>query len=430
MRARNRMIKPAFFQHGDLFDVEIAFKAPARIVYSGLWCWTDRERRFEWNPAVLKLNILPYDACWQNCGRARCSCTMERALEALLAGGFIYQYQVAGRLYGFLPTLTKHQSINRNEAESDIPAPSDEQMRQIELDIERRALSGGFHMYRDASTEMHMHAHAEQKSAPEPAPEAAGIGMHMHSDGKGKERDGEKREDQKLVEQQAARQPEQPEISSDAPEQPESAPEPATAPEAAPDGALAGDRVPERQPASSALILAPAQKLQKARALPLPAIKGKATVEKIEQRLAQVSAEIAEGRRAMLNKSQQRELLAEIVFTYWTLKHGHRRAIFDRARAAKIESRLIENDNDISELFYTLDGALKDRAIQGQMHDGDQKYDGIETIFRNRSQVERLAKLIPAYRKDIPHPEVEKYREAFNIHSDSNGDHSDGEGKS
>jgi hypothetical protein len=427
------MVKPSFFQHGDLYDLEAATGVPVRLTYEGLWCWTDRECRFEWNPEFLKLNILPYDKCVKNCGRARCYCTMSIALDALWQGGFIFKYQVAGKSYGLLPTLTKHQSINKNEAASECPAPPPE----IYQEIEQRALDGGFHMYRDASSETHRNADA-------------GSEMHMHLDGKGKERSGtEREEDQKHVEQPAAQRDavdaladslgisraelerrigldtfvegagwEGPKDLSD--ESMRATQEQIQQDlDRVRDDAIAAAAAAAHKPGSA--LMAPEQKLPARRAAqPLPRIAGKATVERIEARLAAVGAEIAEGRRRALTKQQQRELFAEIVFTYWVMQHGHKKAIFDKKRAARIEARLEENEDDLSELFYAVDGGLKDKAIQGQMHDGDQKYDGIETIFRDRAQIERLARQIPAYRKDVPHPQVEKYREAFNINSDIN----------
>jgi hypothetical protein len=147
----------------------------------------------------------------------------------------------------------------------------------------------------------------------------------------------------------------------------------------------------------------------------LPAISEPRTVQKVVERIALVNAELLEGARTRLANQQRRELMAEMVFAYWALKHGHQRALFDVKRRNRIVSRLEENDEDVGELFYAVDGALSDRAIQGRMpgDDGAAKYDGIETIFRDRAQVERLASLKRNYRAGAPHPMVEKYAAAF-----------------
>jgi hypothetical protein len=59
--ARIRTIKPAFFRHRVLFDLERTSGLPLRIAFAGLWTVADRAGRFRWRADELKLDCLPYD---------------------------------------------------------------------------------------------------------------------------------------------------------------------------------------------------------------------------------------------------------------------------------------------------------------------------------------------------------------------------------
>lgn len=115
MRARIRTIKIELFQHGELYDAEIAEGLPLRLGFAGLWCMADREGRFEWKPRELKLYILPHD-----------SVDFSRVLNALASHGFLVRYEFAGRTYGWIPGFTRHQVVNNREEASRLPAPPEE----------------------------------------------------------------------------------------------------------------------------------------------------------------------------------------------------------------------------------------------------------------------------------------------------------------
>ena len=88
-------------------------------------------------------------------------------------------------------------------------------------------------------------------------------------------------------------------------------------------------------------------------------------------------------------------LATDTVFAYWQAKLGHPQAILDRQRRARLEARLRENGGDVSELLYAIDGALRDDWIMGRDPKAQRRYDGIETIFRDRGQVERFVATVP-----------------------------------
>jgi hypothetical protein len=117
---RIRTVKPAFFQHGDLYDAEAALSKqegthdPLRLAYEGIWCAADREGRFDWKPRELKQNILPYDPV-----------DFSKILEVLLAGGWIRRYFHRGRAYGLVIEFLTHQQINNREQPSTRVAPED-----------------------------------------------------------------------------------------------------------------------------------------------------------------------------------------------------------------------------------------------------------------------------------------------------------------
>lgn len=120
---RIRTIKPEFFLHEALFELEKDTGLPVRLAYIGLWCAADREGRFKWEPRKLGIQIMPYDGL--NFGQI---------LEALADSECIVRYGQNGE-FGFIPSFLKHQCINQREAASKLPDPS---------------------------TETHVHAHAEK----------------------------------------------------------------------------------------------------------------------------------------------------------------------------------------------------------------------------------------------------------------------------
>lgn len=110
--ARIRTIKPDFFKHEDLFDLEQETGLPVRIAFAGLWTVADRDGRFEWKPRTLKTDVLPHDPV-----------DFAQVLDALETRGFLNAYEVDGRRYGVIPSWDRHQVINNRESQSVLPPP-------------------------------------------------------------------------------------------------------------------------------------------------------------------------------------------------------------------------------------------------------------------------------------------------------------------
>lgn len=109
---RIRTIKPEFFLHEALFDLEQETKLPIRVSFAGLWCAADREGRFCWQPRKLKAQIVPYD-----------NVDFSRVLHALTTRGFLVKYASQGVEFGCIPTFHEHQFLNAREKPSIIPPP-------------------------------------------------------------------------------------------------------------------------------------------------------------------------------------------------------------------------------------------------------------------------------------------------------------------
>lgn len=135
-----------------------------------------------------------------------------------------------------------------------------------------------------------------------------------------------------------------------------------------------------------------------------------ATLAEVAETLAAVSAATTLKQRNALHQ----RACAGLVFAYWQAKFDHPRALLDRKREARIVARLRENEGDVGELLYVLDMAAKDPWTTGEDPKAGRPYDGIETIFRDRSQVERFAERSAAYRAGKPHPTAVKYLGATN----------------
>jgi chorismate mutase len=103
---------------------------------------------------------------------------------------------------------------------------------------------------------------------------------------------------------------------------------------------------------------------------------------------------ISESFQAITDQAREtdirRRAAAEILFAYWAAKTSRNGNVFyDEKRESRLVSRLRENDDNLSELLFVVDGALKDDFLAGR--ETGKKQLRIETIFRDRSQVERLS---------------------------------------
>lgn len=112
MRARN--IKPGFFENEQL--AELPFEA--RLLFAGLWCYADREGRFEWRPKRIKALLFPYDV-------AITPDVIECHLMSLHVMTLILQYKSEENLFGLIKNFKKHQKPHPHEAKSILPDPFD-----------------------------------------------------------------------------------------------------------------------------------------------------------------------------------------------------------------------------------------------------------------------------------------------------------------
>ena len=108
---RIRTIKPELARHELLFELERETGLPIRFAWALLPTVCDREGRFRWRPRDLKLDILPYDEC-----------DFSRVLDAWLTRGQVVKYRVGRDWFGWIPTFTKHQSVNNKEPPGSLPS--------------------------------------------------------------------------------------------------------------------------------------------------------------------------------------------------------------------------------------------------------------------------------------------------------------------
>lgn len=112
--ARIRTVKPSFYRHEALQDLERAHAhARPMLVFQGLWGHCDKHGVFAWKPRQLKLDILPF-----------LDFEMADTLDVLQDSGFIRQFTVNGQPYGYIPTFNEHQRINGKEARDKSTMPA------------------------------------------------------------------------------------------------------------------------------------------------------------------------------------------------------------------------------------------------------------------------------------------------------------------
>jgi hypothetical protein len=114
VRGRSRTIKPELYDDERLADLELKTGLPLFRIFTGLWCFADREGRFEWSPRSLRGKIHP---CWDG--------DFGAALESLASASYIIRYTVNGKDYGYVRTFKEHQPIHPREPRSLLPGPSE-----------------------------------------------------------------------------------------------------------------------------------------------------------------------------------------------------------------------------------------------------------------------------------------------------------------
>jgi hypothetical protein len=102
--ARIRYLKPGFFDDTELAELS----RDARMLYAGLWCYSDRDGISEDDPKLIKRNIFPYDD----------DLTIKAItalLDEIVLGGFLRRFTYDGKKYFYCPTLSKHQNFHKDE---------------------------------------------------------------------------------------------------------------------------------------------------------------------------------------------------------------------------------------------------------------------------------------------------------------------------
>lgn len=129
--ARIRTIKPEFFRHEELQDIELANPGKyAMLVFAGIWGHCDSKGRFEYRPRQLKLDILPFIPF-----------DMSETIQILCDAGMIVLYSVDEKRYGFIPTFEKHQRLSGKEANEGEKYPGIEKANE-EQQVKQRGSNG------------------------------------------------------------------------------------------------------------------------------------------------------------------------------------------------------------------------------------------------------------------------------------------------
>ena len=109
--ARIRCIKPDFWKDHSLAT---SLSRDARLLYIGMWNFSDDHGVIEGPSERVKAEIFPYE-----------SVNIRKLLSELIQSGRLIEYQVGSSTYFYLPKLSKHQKLDRSRA-SNLPMPSDE----------------------------------------------------------------------------------------------------------------------------------------------------------------------------------------------------------------------------------------------------------------------------------------------------------------
>ena len=164
--ARIRTIKPEFFRHEELQDLEIANPGKyVMLVFAGIWGHCDSKGRFEYRPRQLKLDVLPF-----------LPFDMAESLQLLVDAGLIRRYSVDGKKYGFIPSFEKHQRVSGKEATEGEKHPGIESADN-EDEWKQRGSNG------EATGKQRGSARDEQESQEQERSTGTGKGMEQEQEG-------------------------------------------------------------------------------------------------------------------------------------------------------------------------------------------------------------------------------------------------------
>jgi len=127
--ARIRSIKPEFFKHLELQELENEYRGQyVMFIYAGLWTQCDKNGVFFYNAKVLKNEILPY-----------IEFDMQISLDILEKRGYFIKFSANGRDYGFVQNFNKYQFPTKNEKDSPAkyPLPPKEILEGSQAQIEK-----------------------------------------------------------------------------------------------------------------------------------------------------------------------------------------------------------------------------------------------------------------------------------------------------
>lgn len=111
--ARIRTIKPEFFRHEAIQDLEADNPGNhVMLVFAALWGHCDSNGVFEYRPRQLKLDILPF-----------LDFSMQTTLQLLVNAGFVVKYEAEGKTYGYIKSFCEHQRLTGKEASEGVKYP-------------------------------------------------------------------------------------------------------------------------------------------------------------------------------------------------------------------------------------------------------------------------------------------------------------------
>jgi hypothetical protein len=108
--ARIRSVKPELWLDRKLARL---VSRDARLLYIGLWNYSDEHCRLHGDPAVVKGQVFPYDD----------DVDVAALLDELVVSGRVRRYEVDDDPYLYLPKLAKHQRLEPGKSASRLPAP-------------------------------------------------------------------------------------------------------------------------------------------------------------------------------------------------------------------------------------------------------------------------------------------------------------------
>ena len=171
---RYRTVKPDFWISEQISNLSF----PARLLFIGLWCVSDRNGIFKNKNRSLKVQIFPFD-----------DVDVDVLLQELCREMLIVLYEYENESLGYIPSFSKHQFLHKKEPSYNYPLPTMSGQVMTSHDKSRKQYSIGSDLNLNPDLSLKEGVQGEFRPVKVRAPKSSSIPKYQLPDRSGNERE-------------------------------------------------------------------------------------------------------------------------------------------------------------------------------------------------------------------------------------------------